>query len=648
MKKVWFFLTFLLIVCIILWGRFLLFFIQKMKKNLLLKVWLVVLSLWLICPLFTSATVFHLTGLEKVYALSKEKMEDNMMYIHFADNWNDFGGFMYFSDWIWGDSSSSGAEIKTDFNDQTYVCRRKVRWFYYNAERWERLWPLDNETWKGLTGLEWLITSWWIYTICAQSWYDEALKRCEYGTYEDCPLCDYNLCVETARLKFGTDWYGYYGSLDQEYSWQKYNLTMWVRYDINNKFISIESGSKLAWTFARLNNKFPVWFIYDTKGWIGLAWCKCDDPVSPDSMKKLVEEVQSGWLASVFSPNSDWTGVEYNGSVPWISCNNISLEDMLLKIVIEWIMWVSNGGVEGSTKFWALGNTSDTKMQYFGTKNITNTTMMNYAKKRAEQLCRWKWMHNGSTSDEIICWDWGSIDNWTGAIGKTLIVKEGNVKIRPMDNNDINGNKYYDILILSGNLLIEETNDKFVIDSNGFMTGTNTGDFYLSAIALGNGMDSVSELIDQLSGCINAISGACNSSYPEGCDWKNHEECKYWMNLNNDEDELINSADMIILENYDNAGKDISNVSSVASVIKWNFIVNWYVKSADEGVLGNKYFIYGKFTTKDTFNSLENVFSWRCNSQMGSDAFPCPKIGPYRNASLVVIDQNYVSPLLQS
>jgi hypothetical protein len=41
----------------------------------------------LFCPLFTSAAIkFNLTGLQQIYALSKDKMADNMMYVHFADN----------------------------------------------------------------------------------------------------------------------------------------------------------------------------------------------------------------------------------------------------------------------------------------------------------------------------------------------------------------------------------------------------------------------------------------------------------------------------------------------------------------------------------------------------------------------------------
>jgi hypothetical protein len=241
-----------------------------------------------------------------------------MMYVHFADNWNDFGGFLYFSDWIWGALSSDNTEmytVETDSNTQIYECRNKVRWFYYNAQRWERLWPLDDKTWKNLTGLAWLETTWWIYTVCADSWYSVALEECENGIFTGCSDCDYNVCAAMVRQKYKADGYWYYGSLQHNYSWMNWTLTIWVDYDTSTGFISIKSGSDLDSTFVRLDNKFPVWFIYDTNWWIGLAWCRFESWLQPDSMKKLVDAVQSGWLASVFWYDSTW--IVYRGNIPW-------------------------------------------------------------------------------------------------------------------------------------------------------------------------------------------------------------------------------------------------------------------------------------------------------------------------------------------
>ena len=399
-----------------------------MKNKLLLKIGLIVFSLWLSYPLFTSATMFHLTWLKDIYALSPDRVVDNMMYVHFADNINNFGWFLYFSSNKWDGESSNTTDlprVTTNGSDASvYKCKNRVKWFYYNAERWERLWPLDNETRSGLEGTHWLETTWWIYTICAQSGYQEALLQCEDWTYPDCTNCDYNVCTEKVRQQFKADGYGFYWSLVQTYSWKEHTLTMWVNYDKPAwaQFISIESGSDLAPTFVRIDNKYPVWFIYDNLGWVWLAWCKL---TTWDIMRTLVQEAESNWLSEIFEYSTTSWHLVYTGNYlprEYVSCENISLADRLMKIVIEWIMWVNGNGKEWEAKFWALGNSTDTKMQYFATQSVSNTTMMNYARRKAELLCRGKWINsniNTSNSDKIICWEWSKIDTWSSEWAKT-------------------------------------------------------------------------------------------------------------------------------------------------------------------------------------------------------------------------------------
>lgn len=649
-----------------------------MKKNWLLKIGLTVFSIWLFCPFFTSATVFHLTWLKQIYALSPDRILDNMMYVHFADgfgdNHDDFGGFLYFANDLWEEENTESTdlfEVKTISGKSVYECRSQVKWFYYNAQRWERLWPLDDETWDGLSE-DWLQMTWWIYTLCAQEGYQAALDECEEGTYSECEQCDYNECVAKVRNDFSAGGYGYYWGVQQSYSGDTYNLIMWVDYDASTDwFITPESGSDLASTFVRLNNKFPVWFIYDNKWWLGLAWCMFTS-LTGGSMKNLVKEVKKNWMAGVFKPAGTWY-IMYSGTLP-ITCTGISFQDELTKILIEWIMWLSNSGTWWDTKFWTIGNSSDTKMQYFATKSVSNVTMMNYVRRRAELLCRWKWKDNARSinenGDKIICLDGVSVEsnttNLAKKFGKTLIVKNGNVTISPMSAGEYgsNPNKYYDIFILSGNLLIDEEDaEKFVIDNKGFIAGTNFNDFRESVIKWEllrkNNFTDVGDMYLHCLGrecteeeLIECRSGGIIDEEECGCKIEgNPSFCSFWMDANGDwfikEDDKLVVADMI---------QDILNESnsydlvSVASVLRWNFIVNWNVKAASGDVLNNKYFLYGKFTTKDTINSLENVFVWRCDNESGSDGYFCPRFdnNPYRNASLVVIDQNYPSLLLQS
>lgn len=634
--------------------------------------------MWLFCPFFASATVFHLTGLEQIYALSPDRVLDNIMYIHFADNWNDFGGFMYFANNLWDEEDVESGEIfevATNSEKSLYECRSQVKWFYYYGARWERLWPLDAETWRLLTGMQWLNMTWWIYTLCAQKGYQEALEKCERGEYCG-TTCDYNECVAKVRNDFSAGGYGYYGSLEQEYSWENYKLVMGVDYDTETEeFISIESESDLEPTFVRLNNKFPVWFIYDNVWGLGLAWCMFDpDYLTGGSMKNLVREVKENWLARVFHA-AGTKYIQYRWSLSWITCTGISFQDRLTKILIEWIMWLGNSGTGWDTKFWTMGNSSDTKMQYFATKSVSNVTMMNYARRRAELLCRWKWVgalpNINASGEKIICLDNVSVDSDTAnkakLFGKTLIVKNGDVIVSPMKNMDLI-DKYYDIFILNGNLLIDEEGaEKFVINNKGFVTGMSIVDFRKSVIQWEvwrqykmAELEDLTYVINSYIKCLGDCSEEttdddCSEDNPdECCTQGNPNECKFWMDYNGDwfitEDDkilLVNYLTWVILdEETPNYGND---VVAVASVLRWNFIVNWNVLSASGNVLNNKYFLYGKFTTKDTISSLENVFAWRCDNEAGSDGNFCPKFdNPYRNASLVVIDQNYSSPLLQS
>ena len=647
-----------------------------MNKNWLLKIGLTVFSIWLFCPFFTSATVFHLTWLKQIYALSPDRILDNMMYVHFADgfgdNHDDFGGFLYFANDLWEEESAESTdlfEVRTISGKSVYECRSQVKWFYFNAERWERLWPLDNETWGGLSE-DWLQMTWWIYTLCAQEGYQAALDKCEEGTYSECEQCDYNECVAKVRNDFSAGGYGYYWGIQQRYSGDTYNLIMWVDYDTpTDWFITPKSGSDLALTFVRLNNKFPVWFVYDNKWWLGLAWCMFGSGLTWGSMKNLVKEVKENWMAGVFRPAGTWY-IMYSGTLP-ITCTGISFQDELTKILIEWIMWLSDSGTWWDTKFWTIGNSSDTKMQYFATKSVSNVTMMNYVRRRAELLCRWKWKDNAPSinekGDKIICLDGVSVESTTTNLakkfGKTLIVKNGNVTISPMSAEEYgsNPNKYYDIFILSGNLLIDEEGaGNFVIDNKGFIVDTNFDAFREFVIQrevtkIFNIVDisDVNDTNDEYLKCLGDCSGCSEENPYNCCNWGDPDKCQSWMDY--DGDWFITQSDNTSLREdlvYQLQHPETNNnmVVAVASVLRWNFVVNWNVKAASGDVLNNKYFLYGKFTTKDTINSLENVFAWRCDNESGSDGYFCPRFdnNPYRNASLVVIDQNYPSLLLQS
>ncbi len=593
---------------------------MKTKKTFL-KIGIFAIFMWIFSLSFTTASAFTRFKIDisknPISAVFESDITKNIMYVHFADNGNDFGWILYFSN-IWEEDSCEDDTCEPEFIVSTknieeinpsdkntmYECRKQMKWFYYNSQRGERLWPLDDTTAR-LWGSGYSESfTWWIYTNCTEKWYYLRIIECgrikefwqEVG-YSD--ATDYELCISNANQDFKSDNNGYFWSVSNTYSWQEMALVIWVNYtgtdSSYNWFISIESGSKLAPTFARFGNKYPVWFIYDYNGWLWLAWCRITGDFMKESMKILYNEYYN-WgiegLSNIFVYDEENDKVAYKPwSIEWVSCDAISQADTLLRIVIEWIVWMSEtASNKMNTIYWTMGNSSNSKMQQFATRDINRNTLMNYVRKKAELLCRWKWKKIEDSDCEhlpsLIC------DNWTGSPncrprdlqGKTIIVKDGNLRIYP---NEDDRDMPYDIYILSWDLIINELDDRLYVFNESWyvMDDISTWDFNY-AVWTGGG-------------------------YYKWGSW-----------------------------------------ATVASFIKWNFIVNWNIiwsgNTAEEKKLKHKYFIYGKLSSRDNVDNLEETFARRCYNGSGSDGNYCPKYdgNSYWNASLIVMDQNFPSPVM--
>jgi hypothetical protein len=129
---------------------------------------------------------------------------------------------------------------------------------------------------------------------------------------------------------------------------------------------------------------------------------------------------------------------------------------------------------------------------------------------------------------------------------------------------------------------------------------------------------------------------------------------KNWFKSENSLDGFSTAVSSALSAGHDYSGDDVA----AWRFIRGNFIVNGKIEPAGWYTgLENIYFIYGKMTSKNTVDELEKTFVWKCNAWKGSDTeqVPCPGWwkdvdgnvwnNPYQNASLVIIDQNYSSPL---
>ena len=364
--------------------------------------------------------------------------------IHFADNGNDFWGFIYMSNYgeavnenggDEGDASGYTHEVELGQSGEKYKCKLQVKWLYYDAQRWERLWPLDEDTQINLGQEQQDLTfSWWLYTRCVNSEYDTKMEECENLTNES--------EIKKCKAKVGKEYWGnywYYGQIQHTYSGRDYNFIAGVNYQIweTNNRIKINDGAKLSPTFVRYDNTIPLWLIYDNNGWIWFVWCRIEDGTQgkQNTLNELVSKTAAGdTIANFFTKNADDTLIT-NIAGANMDCSKASSTSPLIQLVIEWVVWMST-----DTESAVENNMWSGKTQLFATSSVNNATLINYTKQKAETLCRGKWVNNcnnNNCNDKVVCIDTNTtIDasrdqyKW-----KTLIVKWGwNVKVSRLIN----------------------------------------------------------------------------------------------------------------------------------------------------------------------------------------------------------------------
>ncbi len=582
---------------------------------------------------FVSAASFNIDlSSYSIQAMDEESILKNIMPIHFVDNWNDFGWFLYVSEYgtptseafYTNDLGTGFVRINLWENGSWYVCVSRVKWFYYNSERWERLFPIDEET-ANLWAQDWLNTNGWLYTRCYDDGIFSSLDECvqweedddqweedndqweedddqweedndQWEEDDDQWEEDYHQCQIDKMNRYG-NLHGYYWSVTHEYNWKTFGLTVWTQYTWVNQtgWLYIDDTVGLSETFIRYKNQYPVWLLYDYNWWVWFVWCEFQMNKTSGLRSLVSKLIEWQKLEDLFYYDTDNHTIAYSGLDTDINldCSNISAADSLIKMVVDWLLWL---GIDSQDLNTIGNNVSNSKMQYLPSANINNASLINYAKKRAEILCRWKrktYRNDSDLEENLNCIN--NINNWTNTINAktwyTYIVKNWNVEVSVM--NDFDSDGYYNIFIDSGYLLLDNENlweYKKVFKKDWFISNTDIED-YKSNIE-------------------NALS-----------EWLSYT----W------------------------------NDVAVGVFIKWNFIVNWNLTWDN---INTRYFVYWKFTTKDSLNDLvgdEWIFIWRCGNWISSDSdeYYCPQsrndwINPYTNSALNVIDQNYDSILFNS
>jgi hypothetical protein len=371
----------------------------KMKKISLIRIYtLLVIFLWL-GAIASASTMLNFIWIN-MWSIDQKFSE-----VAFKARWNDFMGAIF---WLNAKSIETWEVIKVGGGIKEKTCFKKVRWIYYNAQRWNRLRPLDEDTlayftWTSATYNN-LSMSGWLYTSCSGE---------EYSIY---------------------------GQVTYHVGWDSYDshITAWVQYD--------RTANAYSWSFARslqrFDNKYPIGYIYDDRwGGIWFVWGLWN---ANDYSLVIAKLNQWSWINNLFwyqGTNNDiystvlWTSITVSSS-KWNAINT------LMNAWVRWTVWLSFSvnTVEKNTILWNF----EKKTLIFNALNINFSKLINEVRKSTENLCKWKYEwadeydSNYFSNKKIICLDfsWDSnnyitIDqsDWTNLKNKTIVIKNWDVRI---------------------------------------------------------------------------------------------------------------------------------------------------------------------------------------------------------------------------
>lgn len=308
--------------------------------------------------------------------------------VHFAFGWNDFGW------WIlrlpWDDVN----EVVSD-GTTSIVCRKTLRWYYYNPLRWDRLWPLDKTTAESLWYADFYMTG-WFYTNC-----------------EGNP-------------------YGRYGQVNYTQWGIQTSLVMWTEVNlVTNSYVPT-----LKFDFENFNNQTPLWYIVDSVARVGFVGGKLsrschDDIVMKTNWTDHINNLFEYSWEKIFLKDRPLDCIlDSNGSGGLGGAAST-----MMSLMVQWNVSISNA-MNTWDKLTVEGNFGDKTL--LQTTNITMSKVLDKARVKANSLCRWKddttTTTLGASAAQVICLRGNAnsrvtinLADITSYNGKTIIVKNKDV-----------------------------------------------------------------------------------------------------------------------------------------------------------------------------------------------------------------------------
>lgn len=387
--------------------------------------------------MYVSAVTLNFMGIN-IWSIDKKFSE-----VVFRAAGNDF---MWSFFWLNARSLTTWEVVSISWSVwSTKTCFKQVRWLYYNAQRWNRIWPLDDATKDYLLSYDNsynnLTISGWLYTSCSG------------------------------------DEYSIYGQIKYTVSWDSYSsyLVAWTKYNRDTNTISWE----FARNFQRFDNKYPIWYIYDDRGW-GIGFVGWEGYASNHG--SLITSLNAG--SGINNLFSYWGNNNSEIIWPWwitISTNWWNAINTLLNIWIQWTIWLSFSinNIEKNTLLWNF----DRKTLIFNTLNVNFSKLINQVIQNAENICRDKYVDwssvNFNVNSNLFCIDFSlgwnkfiTLDNTdiTNLKNKILVIKNGDVKLgSAMSTTDWPTSIFID----RWNLIINQNTNLIWIDWNWYPSVNN-------------------------------------------------------------------------------------------------------------------------------------------------------------------------------
>ena len=221
-------------------------------------------------------------------------IEKNQNTIHFRYGWNDFWWLIFISDI----KTLNIPEIVRLWTSSK-MCSKKIKWIYYNNQRWTRFRPLDNETLNSLKTNFWtyndLQIDWWFFTNC--NWIANNIIIWDI-THQ---LWDYS--------------YDLIAWVELNFWWNNYINFWW--------FASPSRPWQDLYLIQNWNWILMSGYIFDSYWWIGIIWwdTNCMWEVDPNNICTWERFVQHNncwevkidiWTKNCEDHPSAWTLCKYN------------------------------------------------------------------------------------------------------------------------------------------------------------------------------------------------------------------------------------------------------------------------------------------------------------------------------------------------